>query len=254
MANSNTVGAITIPSETISGAATLSGSSYSLTDSGTITYKDTTGTTTGADTVTLNAINPFTGAVAVEDDSLNIAGMLTATLGNTRIVTLGETGGAVTIWCTNTGETPTTSTFVLAVVGTGRVPGEFGDDPSRQPFDLRCGRPDQDRRGNPQPPAVRTPARAPRQSRRAARSPPSARVLQNASSALVFGNGANGASDAPSVFINETSTVDRTITVGSAAYTGGRTQRVSGRRTTPPSEASFWIRYAARSARQLLRA
>ena len=76
VANSDTVGAVELSSGTISGAGTLTGSSYSLTNMGTISSILAGGgitlTKTGAGTVTLSGNNTYTGLTDVQAGTLSL--------------------------------------------------------------------------------------------------------------------------------------------------------------------------------------
>jgi autotransporter-associated beta strand protein len=78
MANSDTVGLVSLSSGTISGAGTLTGSAYALTNSGNVSANLGSSaaslTKTGAGTATLTGTNSYTGATTISDGTLVIAG------------------------------------------------------------------------------------------------------------------------------------------------------------------------------------
>jgi autotransporter-associated beta strand protein len=78
VANADTVGAVTLSSGTISGAAALTGSSYSLTNTGTVSAvlagSGIALTKTGAGTATLSAANTYTGNTTITNGTLKLTG------------------------------------------------------------------------------------------------------------------------------------------------------------------------------------
>jgi len=129
MAFNDTVGAVTLSSGTISGVGTLTGSSYALTNTGTIGANlgsSTAGLTkTGAGTATLSGNNAYSGATTVSNGTLLVNGNQSSATGAVTVAsgaTLGGSGtigGAVTVSGTlSPGNSPGTLN-----VGTETVPG-----------------------------------------------------------------------------------------------------------------------------------
>jgi autotransporter-associated beta strand protein len=92
VAQADTVGAVTLSSGTISGAAVLTGSSYSLTNTGTVSAV-LGGTSialskSGAGTATLSAVNTYTGATTVSEGVLNL-GVANAVSASSNVVLSG---------------------------------------------------------------------------------------------------------------------------------------------------------------------
>lgn len=98
VASSDTVGTVTISSGTISGAGILTGSSYNLTDTGTISAvlagNGVNLTKTGAGTARLTAANTYTGVTDLEEGVLQLSGASGANTGATAYIL---NGGALMI-------------------------------------------------------------------------------------------------------------------------------------------------------------
>lgn len=120
VAQSDTVGAVTLSSGTISGAGVLTGSSYSLTNTGTISAalagSGVALSKNGAGTVTLSGTSTYTGTTTVSTGTLIVNG----SLGNTAVTVAsgaflggsGSFGGTVDIQGThNPGNSPGVQTF-----------------------------------------------------------------------------------------------------------------------------------------------
>jgi autotransporter-associated beta strand protein len=117
VANSDTVGAVTLSSGTISGVGTLTGSSYSLTNTGTVSAAlggSGSLSKTGAGTAILSGSNAYTGTTTVSAGTLQVSGSIVSsatTVGSGATLALSGSGsaGAVTV---NSG------TFQLGTAGT----------------------------------------------------------------------------------------------------------------------------------------
>ncbi len=130
VAKPDTVGVVTLASGTISGAGVLTGSSYALTDTGTISaILGGTGalTKTGAGTVTLTGANTYTGLTDVQEGTLSLAraggtlaGAAVTVSGGTLDVAQADSVGVVTLSSgTISGAAALTGTsFVLTNTGT----------------------------------------------------------------------------------------------------------------------------------------
>jgi autotransporter-associated beta strand protein len=97
VAQADTVGVVTLSSGLISGAATLTGSSYFLTNTGVISAVLAGGVTltkTGAGTATLTGANTYTGVTTVSGGTLSL-GHATNTIANTAAVTVS--GGTLDV-------------------------------------------------------------------------------------------------------------------------------------------------------------
>jgi fibronectin-binding autotransporter adhesin len=103
----DTVGAVTLSSGAISGAGTLTGSSYALTDTGTIGVNLGSGpaglTKTGAGAATLSGNNAYTGATTVTEGTLLVNGNQSLATGAITVADgaslggIGVIGGAVKV-------------------------------------------------------------------------------------------------------------------------------------------------------------
>lgn len=92
--NPDTVGAVTISSGSISGSSTLTGSSYALTNTGTISATLAgagTLTKTGSGTATISSANTYTGGTTISGGTLNVTNGSGSATG-TGALTLDSTG------------------------------------------------------------------------------------------------------------------------------------------------------------------
>lgn len=112
----DTVGSVTLSSGTINGTGTLGGSSYSLTNSGTISVNLGGGssslTKSGAGTVTLSGANTYTGGTTVSDGVLNVLG----TMDNSGSILIN--GGTYNVGINDSVGTVTVSSGTISGAGT----------------------------------------------------------------------------------------------------------------------------------------
>lgn len=98
VAQSDTVGAVTLSSGVISGAGTLTGSSYSLTNTGeasaVLAGAAVALTKTGAGTATLSAVNTYTGATTVSEGTLELGVANAIASGSNVVLDGGELASA----------------------------------------------------------------------------------------------------------------------------------------------------------------
>ncbi len=118
VANPDTVGAVTLSSGTISGIAALTGASYSLTNTGTISAilagSGITLTKTGTGTVVLSGNNTYTGLTDVQVGTLSLA-RVGGTLANTGPVSVS--GGTLDVAQADTVGSVTLSSGIISGAG-----------------------------------------------------------------------------------------------------------------------------------------
>ena len=120
--NPDTVGAVTLSSGTISGDSILTGTSYSLTDSGTISAVLTGSvplTKSGAGTAILSAANTYTGATTVNQGTLAING--SGSINNSAVTINGGT-----LRYNSSVNYTNTLTFTAGTVGGTNLNGSLG--------------------------------------------------------------------------------------------------------------------------------
>jgi len=121
VANVDQVGAVTLSSGTISGAAALTGSSYSLTNTGTISAalggSGVNLTKTGTGKAILSGANTYSGVTTIGDGTLQLA--VSGSIANSPTITVGS-GAVLEIlsptWALATGQT---------IKGTGTITGSM---------------------------------------------------------------------------------------------------------------------------------
>jgi autotransporter-associated beta strand protein len=125
VAQSDTVGAVTLSSGTISGAGTLTGASYSLTNTGAVNAvlggSGVALTKSGAGTVTVSSANTYTGATTVSEGTLNLAAANAISSSSNVVLSGGglesafsQSLGTLNLTASSTLDLSTAGTFVFA--------------------------------------------------------------------------------------------------------------------------------------------